>query len=199
MKKTLIKKHKEVVEKLKDFLEKWEFYLGGGTAVYYYLKHRNSIDLDFFTDKNLDFRNFKDYFLPNEISLISRDTIHVKVLNVNLSFFYFPYPLIKKWQKIGILKIASLEDILCMKINAIISRGSKKDFIDAYFIMRELGISSDEAILLYKKKFGEYNELIIRKAMIYFVDAEKEPEFPLIKKVKWEKVKKFFIAEFARL
>ncbi|MCS7250781.1 MAG: nucleotidyl transferase AbiEii/AbiGii toxin family protein [candidate division WOR-3 bacterium] len=97
------------------------------------------------------------------------------------------------------IKIASLEDILCMKINALIPRGSKKDFFDVYFIMEHLNLKSEEVIALFTQKFGKYDKLIIKKALTYFEDAEKEPEFPLIKKVKWQKVKNFFIKEFAQL
>lgn len=45
--------HKSSIEKIKNFIDEGKFYLAGGTAVYYYLKHRESIVLDFFTKKVL--------------------------------------------------------------------------------------------------------------------------------------------------
>ena len=197
--KELLKEHKEVVEKIFPILEKGDFYLAGGTALYYYLKHRYSIDLDFFTQKNIDFREFHQNFLPEEIKTISKDTIHAKVKEVNVSFFFYPYPLLKMFSHLNSLKLASLEDILCMKINAIILRGSRKDFIDVYFIMKNLKMKSDEVIKLFVKKFGKYDELVIKKALTYFEDAEKEPEIPVFKKVSWNSIKKFFIKEFAKI
>jgi predicted nucleotidyltransferase component of viral defense system len=197
--KELLKEHKEVIEFLFPVLEKGDFYLAGGTALYYYLKHRYSVDLDFFTQKDIDFRVFYQNFSPREIKTISKDTIHAKVKEVNVSFFFYPYPFLKPCSNLDGLKVASLEDILCMKINAIILRGSRKDFVDVYFIMKNLKIKSHEAIKLFVKKSGKYDEMVIRKSLTYFEDAEKEPEIPLFKKAGWNSIKKFFIKEFARI
>jgi len=84
-----------------------------------------------------------------------------------------------------------------MKINAIIKRGSKRDFIDVFFIMKELSLSAEDCIRLFNKKFGDYNPLIIYKAMSYFKDADEEPELKMIKKIDWEEIKKFFRKEFS--
>ncbi|MFN4226525.1 MAG: nucleotidyl transferase AbiEii/AbiGii toxin family protein [Candidatus Ratteibacteria bacterium] len=195
----LIRKHKKVIEKIYPVFEEGNFYLAGGTAVYYYLSHRYSIDLDFFTEKNIDFRKFQPNFLSQEIKLISENTIHAKVEGINLSFFHYPYPLLKPLQNLDLIKIASLEDILAMKISAIISRGSRKDFVDVYFIMKELKLSGDKAIEFFKKKFGNYDELVIKKSLTYFEDAEKEPEIPLLKKINWKEIKNFFVKEFAKI
>ncbi|MEM3467633.1 MAG: nucleotidyl transferase AbiEii/AbiGii toxin family protein [archaeon] len=66
------------------------------------------------------------------------------------------------------IKIARLEDILCMKVNAIIFRGSRKDFVDVYFIIKAFKVESDEVMNLFKKKFGAYNELVIKKISYIF-------------------------------
>ncbi len=80
-----------------------------------------------------------------------------------------------------------------------IGRGSRKDFIDIYFIMKEMGLDSEDVLELFQRKFGKYNTLIIKKALTYFEDAEKEPEIELIKKINWEDIKKFFIKEFGKI
>ncbi|MEO0159528.1 MAG: nucleotidyl transferase AbiEii/AbiGii toxin family protein [candidate division WOR-3 bacterium] len=197
--KILRREHKKAIKKIFSVLEKGQFYLANETAVYYYLLHRHSVDLDFFTKKDIDFRNFHSYFNPSEIQLISKDTIHSKIEGINISFFFYPYPLLKPLKKSDLIKVASLEDILCMKVNAIISRGSRKDFIDSYFIMKALKLNGNKVINFFKKKFGDYDEMLIKKAFTYFEDAEKEPDFPTIKKVSWTKVKNFFIREFAKI
>jgi hypothetical protein len=94
----------------------------------------------------------------------------------------YNYPLLKDFNYLDSIRLASLEDILCMKINAIILRGSKKDFIDIYFIMKKLKLKSRDVINLFVKKFGNYNELIIKKAITYFKDADNEPDIYIFKK-----------------
>ncbi|MGB9677694.1 MAG: nucleotidyl transferase AbiEii/AbiGii toxin family protein [Candidatus Ratteibacteria bacterium] len=195
----LKREHKEVVIEIKKVLDEGNFYLAGGTALFYILNHRNSIDLDFFTSEDIDLRQFKSVFEKHELKLISKDTIHASLKGINTSLFIFKYPMLKPLLNFDIIKLASLEDILCMKVNAIIQRGARRDFIDVYFIMKELKLKSDDVIELFEKKFGKHNKLLIKKALTYFEDAEKEPEIKLIRKVEWKDVKKFFIEEFGRV
>lgn len=105
----------------------------------------------------------------------------------------------EKTKKFDSIKIAGLKDILCMKINAIIGRGSKKDFYDIYFILKKLKLSHKKCVDLFIKKFGAYNPFVIYKSMVFFDDAEKEPDLKLYKKIKWEIIKKFFIKKFGNI
>lgn len=195
----LIKKHKEAILEIKEVLDEGKFYLAWGTALFYILNHRNSVDLDFFTKEDIDLRKFKSIFEKHDLKLISESTIHSNIKGVNVSLFIFKYPLLKPLLNFDIIKLASLEDILCMKVNAIIQRGARRDFIDVYFIMKELKLKADDVIELFEKKFGKHNRLVVKKALTYFKDTEKEPDIKLIKNVKWENVKKFFIKEFGRI
>jgi len=195
----LLTPHKKAIEAVKSFINQGEFYLAGSTAVYYYLSHRQSIGLDFFTRKSIDFTRYKYLIHPYSVLFSSQDTIHAEVKKVKMSFFYYPYTLLRPLHQINGISIAHLEDILCMKINAIINRGSRKDFVDAYFIMRELSISPEECIALFQAKYGAYNPLVIRKAMTYFVNADNDPELRMLKQERWEEIKKFFIRTFAKL
>jgi Domain of unknown function (DUF1814). len=190
--------HRSAIEKIKNFIDEGEFYFAGGTAVYYYLKHRESIDLDFFTKKNFNFRDFKKIFENFNVLFLSKDTVYLEIDEIKFSFFYYPYELLKPLLKFDIIKIASLEDILCMKVLAIIQRGSKKDFVDAYFIMNEIKIKPQQLIEMFSKKYGKINSLIIHKALTFFEDADKELELKMIKKVSWNEIKKFFIENFGK-
>jgi len=190
--------HRSAIEKIKNFIDEGEFYLAGGTAVYYYLKHRESIDLDFFTKKNFDLRDFKKIFENFNVLFLSKDIVHLEIDEIKFSFFYYPYELLKPLLKFDIIKIASLEDILCMKVLAIIQRGSKKDFVDAYFIMNEIKIKPQQLIEMFSKKYGKINSLIIHKALTFFEDADKELELKMIKKVSWNEIKNFFIENFKK-
>jgi hypothetical protein len=195
----LLSEHKKAVDFLLPFIREGEFYLAGGTAVYYYLGQRESLDLGFFTKKSLDFSRYQHLFLPHSVLFFSNDTIHAQVDGTRVSFFLYPYALLRPTTLLDPIELAHLEDILCMKVNAIINRGSRKDFTDVYFIMKELRITAKRCVELFIAKYGAYNPLVVSKAMSYFEDAENEPELKALKPVSWQEVKDFFITRFTEL
>lgn len=79
-----------------------------------------------------------------------------------------------------------------MKIAAIIGRGSKKDFIDLYFLLKKYSL--DEIIAFYIQKFPDATKLIALKSLVYFSDADAEPTPKMIHKVSWEEAKRTIIA-----
>lgn len=199
MRKRLKEEHRRAVQKIVDFLKEGDFYLAGGTAVYYYLGHRESLDLDFFTKRKIDFRNWKPIFEKFEIMEYTEDTIHSIIEGIKVSFFYYPYELLQERQKLDMIELASLEDILAMKISAILQRGSKKDFVDVYFILKELKMNSEQLIQIFQQKYGNFNPLIIKKALTYFEGADKEGELRMIKSISWDKIKEYFIKKFVEV
>ena len=85
-----------------------------------------------------------------------------------------------------------------MKIAAIADRGTKRDFIDLYFIFAKTKILTlREALALYDKKFKalKQNKIHILKSLVYFEDAEKDKLPQMMQRVSWLSVKKFFISE----
>lgn len=72
-----------------------------------------------------------------------RNVLSTKSLSVDdigVSFFRYPYPLIKPCQEIEGVLVASVEDIAAMKILSISQRGRRRDFIDMYFLIKEFGL-----------------------------------------------------------
>jgi hypothetical protein len=105
------------------------------------------------------------------------------------------FPLIK----FGGIKLADERDIAAMKIDAISSRGNKKDFIDLFFLLEKYSLT--ELIDFFEKKYKdiEYNKLHIFKSLVYFNDAESEPMPIMIKKAEWETVKEKIKAEVKKM
>lgn len=181
-----------------------DFYLAGGTACALWLGHRISVDLDFFTKEH-----FKVEKLKQELKKIgevtveqeSEDTFNGKLGDLKVSFFLYPYPLLNPCNKFQGLQIADLVDIACMKIDAISSRGTRRDFIDLYFICRE-GRSLRELRRAFDKKYEGtgYSKVHIIKSLTYFVDAEREEEMPrMLVPVDWQKIKSFFEGEVRKI
>lgn len=173
-------------------------YLAGGTALALQMGHRISVDFDFFTGKkfngNIFVRKLKKLIPDFRLERTAAGTLLGNINKIRFSLFFYDYPLLfKKHSFSGIIKIADIKDIAAMKIAAISDRGTKRDFIDLYFITKiEKILSLDEILRLYDKKFGllKQNKIHILKSLVYFDDAEDEPLPIMLKPVKWKEVKK---------
>jgi len=99
----------------------------------------------------------------------------------------------------GDIRIASLEDIAAMKIAAVCDRGTKRDFIDLYFIVKKK-FSLSLILKFYDKKYKKLsnNLYTILKSLGYFVDAD-EQSVQMIENLSWDEVKEFFKKEVRKL
>lgn len=202
---TLSKSTKKALEKLdaSDFFTETRAYLAGGTALALHLGHRYSEDLDFFT---------KSAFLPkSQIQILSQigdfklnqtgwGTIIGEFEGTKFSLFHYQYKLIEKPQLIlKSTNLASLADIAAMKIAAVADRGTKRDFIDLFFLTR---IYSLERILSYydqKYQKLQANKTHILRSLFYFAEAENDAPPQMIQTVDWQEVKKFFEKEVKKI
>ncbi len=173
------------------------FYMAGGTGLALQLGHRRSVDLDFFTKDPFDQSN-----LAAEIASIghfsveskSSGTLYGLFHDIKLSFFRYQYPLLKDLHHFLGVPIADAIDIGCMKIDAISSRGARKDFIDLYAICNEV-VPLYEMFRSFDLKYKgiEYNKVHILKSLIYFDEAEQDPLPQMLRRIEWVEVKKFFV------
>jgi predicted nucleotidyltransferase component of viral defense system len=179
------------------------FYLAGGTGLALKLRHRISLDLDFFTKEDIDteiliqkIKNLGKFSVEKE----SESTLIGNFEGTRITFLKYDYPLLFPLKEFEGIKVADERDIGCMKISAISSRGTKKDFIDLYFLCQKI-ISLKELLKLFKKKYKsvDYNLMHILKSLVYFEDAEKDPLPKMILPISWEEVKKFFKAEIKKI
>lgn len=170
-------------------------YLAGGTALALHLGHRFSVDLDFFTPVVFDEKT-----LAAELKMLPEyqedgtawRTVWGKVSKTKFSLFYYQYPLIKKTINFEGIQILQKEDIAAMKIHALEDRGTKRDFFDLYFLAKDFSL--EEMLKFYDQKYGNLKEhiYIIIRSLNYFIDAERDKDPKMLKKVSWQEVKKFF-------
>ena len=174
-----------------------DFYLAGGTAVALHLGHRLSRDLDFFSAKPFDGVLLKSKIseLGNYEDDVSRDNNTIGSFNdTKLSFMYFKPGLAEAPQQFAGVNIASIKDLMAMKVSAISQRGAKRDFIDLYFIMKKFEMSITDVMLHYFEKYKDFkpNPIHALKSLTFFDDAEKEI-MPVMKTpVQWPEIKGFF-------
>lgn len=200
---TISKKTKANLEILKKAHVLGGFYLVGGTGLALQLNHRLSIDLDLFNSKEINTKNLIQKIKKVgrlSIEKESESTLICRFNGTRLTFLRYEYPLLFNFEIIGGIKIASVQDIGCMKIDAISSRGTKKDFIDLYFICQKTA-SLSELLKLFERKYKsvDYNMIHIFKSLSYFEDAEKNPMPKMIIAVSWRGVKEFFKKEVQKL
>jgi len=163
---------------LKSF--KKDFYLAGGTALALQFGHRDSVDFDFFTKKNINtvylFKEIKKIFNNYKIVKIQEEKNTLSVIiedDIKLSFFSYDYKLIKPTIKIQYFNLASINDIGCMKLSAIVSRAVNKDYIDLYYILQKINLN--KLLQESKKKFSDIDIDLILKSLVFFRDIQKEP------------------------
>lgn len=170
-------------------------YLAGGTALALHLGHRFSVDLDFFTQQVFDEKT-----LSGELKTLPEykeegtawRTVWGKIGKTKFSLFYYEYSLIKKTVNFEGIQILKKEDIAAMKVHAIEDRGTKRDFIDLYFLAKEFSLK--EIFKFYNQKYGVLKEhfYIILRSLQYFDDAERDKMPKMLIPTSWEEVKKFF-------
>lgn len=179
-----------------------DFYLAGGTALALYRGHRRSVDLDFFSAQTFDEERLIASLqrLP-DLAVISKSpqTVYCHVSGTKVSFIEYAYPLLFPPSEFDGLSVADERDIACMKLWALASRGSRRDFVDLYIIVRQYGIP--QLLELFRQKFtkANYNLLHVWKSLTYFADAENEPMPDMLLPLSWEEVKRFFVNEARRL
>ena len=199
LKEIVSRKTKDDLEILeKDEIPK-DFYLAGGTGLAFQLKHRLSLDLDFFTRKDIN-----NKILIQKLKNLGKLSIEKEAENslngyfnrTRITFLKYDYPCLFSFKEIQGIKVADSRDIGCMKIDAISSRGTKRAFIDIFYICQKV-ISFDKLIKLFKRKYKSinYNIIHIFKSMTYFEDAEGDPMPKMIIPIYWKEVKKYFKEE----
>jgi predicted nucleotidyltransferase component of viral defense system len=190
--KTLAPKTKAFLDQIsgKSFLD--QFYLSGGTALALHLGHRESEDLDFFTKSDFDPVKLQ-IELENitKLSSVEQDkgTLNCHAGDVQLQFLCYPYNLLNDTTAWNQIHVSSIEDIACTKLLTISSRGSKKDFIDMYFILKQYSLK--ELFNLLQKKYPktDYNQIHILKSLVYFDDADNQGMPRMHIDLSWDTVK----------
>ncbi|MEK7128584.1 MAG: nucleotidyl transferase AbiEii/AbiGii toxin family protein [Patescibacteria group bacterium] len=188
------------------------FYLSGGTALAeFYLQHRLSEDLDFFSEKEFDpisissvlkkIQNKAGIIKVNYEQSFNRNLffLQLKEDNIKTEFTYFPFPRIESKKQLSNLYIDSLIDIAVNKLFTIYQKPRSRDFIDLYFIlMQEKSWNIDELIKKAQVKFDTYINPIQLSSQ--FVKAEVLKDYPnMIKKIDSKEWQEFFMKEAKRL
>lgn len=184
-----------------------DFYLAGSAALALHLGHRSVRDLDLMSGTcrlaPADRRDLLADLLeaaPGTRVETARDGyLFVRLPDgVGLRLFSYPYPLAEPLEEADGLAVASLADLGLMKLGAVISRGTRRDFVDLYLIARELPL--ERLLARSGEKFGHVGDFPLQawKALADFSEAEDEPMPELARPLAWETVRTWAAGETAR-
>ena len=85
------------------------------------------------------------------------------------------------------LRLAGIKDIGAMKVNAIVNRGTRKDFVDMARLLQDNSL--DEILLWYRAKYPDANLALALRSLSYFVDAETMPMPRMLVPFDWNDAK----------
>lgn len=169
--------------------------LVGGTALALQYGHRNSVDLDFFGKLDEDTLVVRSCLEKISKVNVIKETKSIRIYNlddVKIDFVdYSRYDWIDEPVVEGNLRLASPKDIAAMKINAIEGRGTRKDFIDIYYILQHYTLT--DLLNFYKQKYPEYSIFRALMSLSYFVDAEKQNMPKMFTTDSWEEMKAYIL------
>jgi len=189
-----------VLTQLMDMPALQGFSLVGGTALSLLYGHRRSVDLDLFSDQP-----FENAIIINALQEKFKASFVYRTTNPQFGIFGFvngakvdivrhPHPLIRPQLNRENIRMFSTEDIIAMKVQAILGRGKKKDFWDIAELLRHFSVA--DFISFHKEKYSTQSLLIsVPHAIIYFADAEEDEDPVSLKKQTWESVKDFINAK----
>jgi hypothetical protein len=197
----LDQKRRAMLPKLEFLHEEYGFYLAGGTALALQIGHRTSVDFDFYSKKEFDNQKLLLSLQQNvsQITLIQNlpNTLIVEIPEeIEMSFFLYPYLLLEQPVKVESVYLASKEDIAAMKLIAIMQRGTQRDFIDLYFLMKEFSL--EKIFCWAKEKFPPFSPYVALRALTNFHDADQDQPLNRLKlliKTDWESVKKAIVKQ----
>src|SRR6056297_2024540 len=186
----------ELLKKIMTIPQFNELFLVGGTSLALQIGHRKSIDLDLFGKFNTDNREFAWILKKFDSVKLINETQNIKtytIENIKVDFVNYPYSWIDKIISKDGIRLVGMRDIAAMKLSAITGRGTKKDFIDLYFLLRYFNLN--QMLNFYTQKYPDGSKFLVLKSLTYFEDAEDELAPVMLESVDWEEVKLKIVKE----
>lgn len=168
-----------------------EFQLVGGTSLALQIGHRESINIDLFGFgelEELEVSEFLSSLGKVQVLKKSKNILIYSVDGVKVDLVNYKYPWLNPFLNLENLRLADPQDIAAMKLNAISGRGSKKDFIDVFFLLKKYSLA--DMIGFYNRKYKDGSEFLVLKSLTFFGDADAEDTPKMLIPTDWQEVKK---------
>lgn len=172
-----------------------KFYLGGGTALSsWYLHHRESFDLDFFSESEEVNASYISKWLAGlKGKLGISDIVHEEQFGFNffnltyingdklkIDFSYFPSERIQKGLVWKGLQIDSMYDIAVNKFQTIVTSPRGRDYVDLYFILKQKNYPLNQIMKDAAIKHGSRQDMLhVAKQFLRSVEFTDTPKLLL--------------------
>ncbi len=179
------------------------FRLVGGTALSLQIGHRKSIDIDLFSDTTYGTINFHeiDHFLKQNFNYVSSNQLPPAMGKsyfigkdqqnaIKLDIYYtdsFVFPSIE----IDNIRMASIEEIIAMKMDVVQRGGRKKDFWDLHELLPKYNLN--QMLEFHEKRYPyTHNKNLIIQNLTHFDHADYDLNPVCLKGKYWEFIKDDF-------
>lgn len=132
------------------------------------------------------------------VEVVSPSIFITRINEVKVDFVRFRYKMLYPIGDTEGVRMPDIRDIAAMKLDAVTKRGSKKDFYDIYFLLKEMTLK--ELLQFHYEKFQHSTQFHVIKSLNYFEDADPQDD-PIVfdKKVTWQLVKTTLVKEVRNL
>jgi len=194
-----------------DYLIRKFYFTGGTPLATFYLFHRISEDLDFFSEQEIHLPSIERFIgkIKKKLKLVNVD--YRKFLGLHsfylffgkekflkVDFNYYPFPRIEKGLKYKRISVDSLYDIAVNKIHTISMKARARDFIDIYFVIKEKRYTLEKLLIGAKAKFDWHIDPIQLGTQL--IKAAEVKDYPrMLKQVDHQEWKRFFVEEAKKL
>jgi len=178
-----------------------QFVLVGGTALSLQIGHRKSVDLDMFSQTDFSSADILQHLIdagynPN-VRFSQKQTLIAEIEGVKVDFIRFKYPFEEQVLEVEGIRLANIRDIACMKIDAIMGRGRKKDFCDLHFLLQYFTLP--DMMDAYNRMYPHSTLFHVYKSLTWFEDADMDGDLEVFdKNFDWEKAKKDIVKAVER-
>ena len=192
---------KKIFAKLGEFPD---FYLVGGTALALQIGHRISVDFDLFSKEDIPrtlLPKVKRVFRDMEVKVIINhlEQLSVKTGETKIDFVKYNFPLILKLIEFKDVKILPVAEIAAMKAYTLNYRGSLKDYIDLYFVLKRKHTSLKEIKEIGEAKYkNDFNFRLFLEQILYLEGFKEEKIEFLKEKVTKKEIQEFFEKEIGK-
>lgn len=175
-----------------EIASKRGFYLAGGTGLALFLHHRQSRDLDFFLHLEFDQQEILNAFNAQELPIVLLDlspgTLNILCDSVKVQFLYVKeQKLLCPTCQIGTADVASIPDILAMKLNAVTGRAKLRNYFDLMVIDQQTGYSIEQGLSFfldrYKSKVPNQSVTTMIRSLGYLDDEADDETVPVGRQV----------------